>query len=55
MKSFYTVAATIIIVGLAILIAKRVHDSPYNRCMRDCVAVGFTKDQAAAACARLHS
>ncbi|MGE6692818.1 MULTISPECIES: hypothetical protein [Sphingobium] len=54
MKNFYIVSATIIVVGLAILMAKHMYDSPYNRCVKDCVVVGFTKDQAAAACARLH-
>ncbi|MEC3949350.1 hypothetical protein [Sphingobium sp. HWE2-09] len=54
MKNFYVVSATIIAVGLAILVAQRLYNSPYNRCIRECVVVGFTKDQAAAACARLH-
>lgn len=55
MKNFYVVSAVIIVVGLAILVAKRVYDSPYNRCIRECVVVGITKDEAAAACARLHN
>lgn len=54
MKNFYIVSAVTIIVALALLVAKYVYYSPYNRCIRECVVVGFTKDQAAAACARLH-
>jgi hypothetical protein len=55
MKNFYVLSAVIILISLAILAAKRVYDSPYNRCIRECVVVGFTKDEAAAACARLHN
>lgn len=55
MKNFYILSAAIIVVGLAILVAEHVYNSPYNRCIRECVVVGFTKDEAATACARLHN
>ena len=55
MKNFYIISAAIIVVGLAASVIKYVYYSPYNRCIRECVVVGFTKDEAAAACARLHN
>jgi hypothetical protein len=54
MKNFYIVSAAILAVGLAVLAADHVYNSPYNRCVKECVGVGFSKDEAAAACARLH-
>ena len=55
MKNFYIISAAIIVVGLAASVIKYIYYSPYNRCIRECVVVGFTKDEAAAACARLHN
>lgn len=55
MKNFYIFSAAIIFICLVILVVNHVYYSPYNRCIRNCVVVGFTKEEAAAACARLHN